>query len=168
MAKQTEDREDLLRDGTAMPVRGRLWVDRAEVVIGFRSQGQLSLYWDQDPVFQFDESCRLRRVFIDSCRLKAENGKLVRLRQPHESIARRVDRLRLVTEPISEVDEAAILQRLSDRLQQIDATLDQMVFDADQALLQSVGATPPEFARRVRGWIADWDRSLGVAGGPSA
>ena len=168
MAKQTEDREDLLRDGTAMPVRGRLWVDRAEVVIGFRSRGQLSLYWDQDPVFQFDESCRLRRVFIDSCRLKAENGKLVRLRQPHESIDRRVDRLRLVTEPISEVDEAAILQRLSDRLQQIDATLDQMVFDADQALLQSVGATPPEFARRVRGWIADWDRSLGVAGGPSA
>ncbi|WP_372896080.1 hypothetical protein [Stieleria sp.] len=168
MAKQTDDREDLLRDGTAMPVRGRLWVDRAEVVIGFRSQGQLSLYWDQDPVFQFDESCRLRRVFIDSCRLKAENGKLVRLRQPHESIDRPVERLRLVTEPISADDEAAILQRLSDRLQQIDATLDRMMLDGDQTSLQTVGATPPEFARRVRAWIANWNRSMGVAGGPSA
>ncbi|MCS7465259.1 hypothetical protein NZK35_01065 [Stieleria sp. ICT_E10.1] len=168
MAKQTDDREDLLRDGTAMPVRGRLWVDRAEVVIGFRSRGQLSLYWDQDPVFQFDESCRLRRVFIDSCRLKAENGKLVRLRQPHESINQSVERLRLLTEPISEDDEAAILQRLSDRLQQIDATLEQMVFDGNQATLQTVGATPRDFARRVRGWIADWKEAMGVAGGPSA
>ncbi|QDV42119.1 hypothetical protein Enr13x_19620 [Stieleria neptunia] len=168
MAKQTEDREDLLRDGTAMPVRGRLWVDRTDVVIGFRSRGQLSLYWDQDPVFQFDESCRLRRVFIDSCRLKAQNRNLVRLRQPHESINRSVERLRLLTEPISQDDQAAILQRLSGCLQQIDATLEQMVFDGNPARLQTVGATPPEFARRVRGWIADWKQSMGVAGEPSA
>ncbi|QEG01255.1 hypothetical protein Mal15_53310 [Stieleria maiorica] len=168
MAKQTEDREDLLRDGTAMTVRGRLWVGNAEVVIGFRSQGQLSLYWDQDPVFQFDESGRLRRAFVDACRLKAQNGRLVRLLQTRPSDDQPVNRLQLLTGPVSDADQAAILQRLAEALQQIDVVLEQVESGGRGIELQTVGASAADFARRVRRWIEAWKGTQGVAGDPSA
>ncbi|WP_182866798.1 hypothetical protein [Stieleria mannarensis] len=168
MAKQTEDREDLLRDGTAMTVRGRLSVGDAEVVIGFRSRGQLSLYWNQDPVFQFDESGRLRRVFFDACRLKAQNGRLVRLRQPRPSEDPPVSRLQLVTEPVSDADQAAILQRLAEALQQIDAVLEQAESGDGRIDLRIVGTSAADFAGRVRQWIEQWKEAGGVAGDPSA
>ena len=81
MAKQTQDREDLMREGTAMPLRGRLLIEGIEVVIGFRPAGQCSLYWNQDPVFQFDAQHQLRRAFVDSRRLKALDGRLAYLKR---------------------------------------------------------------------------------------
>ena len=39
----------------------------------------MSLYWDQDPVYQFDLRGNLRRAFINSQRYSAVDGKLVRL-----------------------------------------------------------------------------------------
>jgi hypothetical protein len=42
MALEERDREDLLRDGRQMLVRGESLIAGTPVVIGFRSQGQLS------------------------------------------------------------------------------------------------------------------------------
>ena len=168
MAKRTQDREDLLRDGTAMPVRGKLLIDGVEVVIGFRRNGQLSLYWDQDPVFQFDTDSRLRRVFIDSNRLKSDNGRLVRLTKTDEHSNQPAGRLRLVTEPITAAAEARILQSLSHCLQQIDAALQSIDKLDGKTELQTVGASGRDFAGRVRRWIAKADQPIQLADGPSA
>lgn len=168
MAKQPADREDLLREGTAMPVRGRLRIDSTEVVIGFRARGQLSLYWDQDPVFQFDEECRLRRVFIDSNRFKAENGRLVRLVKLHDAGNPTVERLRLGTEAIPPRDESLILQRLTDCLQQIERSLGESSVACNDLSLQAVGAEPDVFLQRVRQWVARLSFPIGVSDQPSA
>ena len=61
MALEERDREDLLRDGRLMPLRGECLIDGVKVVLGFRSQGQLSLYCGPDPVFQFNAARELRR-----------------------------------------------------------------------------------------------------------
>ena len=168
MAKQTEDRENLLRDGIAMPVRGRLFLEDSEIVIGFRPDGQLSLYWDQDPVYQFDASQRLRRVFLDSNRFKVEKGRLFRLAKTAQGNDATTSRLRLVSEPISESEETLILQKLTDRLQQINDALTKTCLTTGEQQLQTVGLTDQEFRTRVRKWISRLDQPIRLADGPSA
>jgi hypothetical protein len=82
MALEEREREDLLRDGRNMPVRGECVIDATQVVIGFRSRGQLSLFCGADPVFQFNVDRHLRRVFFQGRRFAAENGRLVELIRP--------------------------------------------------------------------------------------
>ena len=79
MAIEEHDREDLLRDGRMMPLRGECLINGATVVAGLRSQGQLSLYCGPDPVFQFNADRELRRVFFQGRRFAAKNGCLVEL-----------------------------------------------------------------------------------------
>ena len=97
MARETHDREDLFRDGTQMPIRGRIDLDGTEIVIGFRKCGSASLYWDQDPVFQFNALHQLRRVYFRGIRYAAENGVLNQLGQSRTAVritTYRCDRLR--------------------------------------------------------------------------
>ena len=151
-----------------MPVRGKLCIDSAEVLIGFRPRGQLSLYWNQDPVFQFDENCRLRRVYFDSCRFKAMQGRLVRLVTSTESSRLTVGPLRLGTVNVPPSDSEAILHRLSFCLQQIDRTLEKFIDAADPSRLMTVGSDPTDFARRVRQWIATLDQPIPMSDEASA
>ena len=88
MAIKEHDREDLLRDGKRMPLRGKAIIDGETIVVGFRSDGQMSLYSGADPVFQFNQSQQLRRAFVEGQRYAAENGTLVKLTR--ESIGGRV------------------------------------------------------------------------------
>ncbi len=166
MAKQTHDREDLLRDGTAMPVRGRFLVGTVEVVVGFRSKGQVSLYWDQDPVFQFDELGQLRRVFFDATRFKAQDGRLVRMAQASDQAAPSVGRLRLAGELISDSDQRRILQRLSDCLQQMEQAFANPSADHGIDTLRCVGANQRDFVFRVRNWLTSLRQPLTISHGP--
>jgi hypothetical protein len=168
MAKRTEDREDLLRDGTAMPVRARMWVGPTEVVLGFRPAGQLSLYWGQDPVFQFNEKQQLRRVFIDAQRLAAQQGRLAVLSQPDRARQPPVDRLRLVAQPVSDSEQRRILQRAAQCLQQIDLTLRQAAESEAAPVLETVGASSHDFAQRFRRWLDQLDGAVSVAETPAA
>lgn len=81
MARHTEDREDLLRDATALVPRVMLQVEieerTVEVFAGFRNGEALSLYFDSDPVFHFNSAGHLRRAFADGHILKASQGRLV-------------------------------------------------------------------------------------------
>ena len=83
MARQTQDREDLLRDATAYQLRIEFLIEvgeeRVSVFAGFRENGGLSLYFGPDPVYQFNSQKKLRRAFVDDFIYKAENGQLVRL-----------------------------------------------------------------------------------------
>ncbi len=79
MALEEQDREDLLRDGRMMPLRGECVINGVTVVAGFRNRGQLSLYCGPDPVFQFNAERQLRRVYFQARRFAAENGYLAEL-----------------------------------------------------------------------------------------
>ncbi|NNE01189.1 MAG: hypothetical protein HKN47_28070 [Pirellulaceae bacterium] len=83
MAVHEHDHEDLLRDGRKMPLRGRTQIGDTAVVVGFRQQGQLSLYCGVDPVFQFDLQQKLRRVYFSGERFMAQSGELVQLIRTH-------------------------------------------------------------------------------------
>ena len=84
MALNEHDREDLLRDGKMMPLRGEAVIDGVVVTAGFRNDGQLSLYFGQDEVFQFNSASELRRVYQSGNRYAASNGTLVRLEKSHD------------------------------------------------------------------------------------
>ena len=78
MAINREIREDLMRDATAY-VR-RLMIrkspTREAIFMGFRRQGGWSVYFGEDPVYQFNALCKLRRVHFESQNYAASEGKL--------------------------------------------------------------------------------------------
>ncbi|MBP87639.1 MAG: hypothetical protein CMJ64_13105 [Planctomycetaceae bacterium] len=79
MARHEQDREDLMREATALVRRVEVALpDQAGTcVIGFRRDGAASVFFGADPVFQFNTQGELRRAFIDGKLVKAELGKLV-------------------------------------------------------------------------------------------
>lgn len=83
MARESHDREDLLRDATAYSTRIQFIADLGEgpleIFAGFHRTGAFSFYFDQDPVYHFNRSGQLRRAFADEVLIKAEAGQLVQL-----------------------------------------------------------------------------------------
>ena len=81
MARHEADREDLIRDATGL--RNRIeWVVPGEpepVVTGLKSNGHLSLYFGQDPVYQFDSAGRLRRAYAGAFLYRTEGATLARI-----------------------------------------------------------------------------------------
>ena len=68
MAKEAQDREDLLRDASGLPFRVELVLQTDKtseqtVVCGFRESGELSVYWGQETVLQFNADQELRRAY---------------------------------------------------------------------------------------------------------
>jgi hypothetical protein len=86
MARYESDREDLLREATALVERAEFRLpDAAEsLTIGFRRDGALSLFFGPDPVYQFNAAGELRRAFVAGLLYKAEQGKLVELRRERD------------------------------------------------------------------------------------
>lgn len=107
MAKQEQDREDLLRDGRQMAIRGETTMNDTVVTIGFRDAGQMSLYCGPDPVFQFNAGQQLRRVFFEGERYAADARHLVRLDR-----AARGGKVQFVAKHVSEDRYAAIIESL--------------------------------------------------------
>jgi hypothetical protein len=82
MARETHEREDLLRDAVALVPRVMLRVRMrgrsVDVFAGYRGES-LSLYFDDDPVYHFNGLGELRRAYVDGRLIKAERGQLVSL-----------------------------------------------------------------------------------------
>ena len=83
MARQESDREDLMREATALVRRAELtYPGRAEgepVTAGFRRDGRLSVYFGADPVYQFDDQHRLRRAYVAGFLYRTQGETLARL-----------------------------------------------------------------------------------------
>jgi hypothetical protein len=86
MARQPEDREDLLAEATALVERAELRLpgDARTIVAGFRATGCGSLFFGADPVYQFNSARQLRRAFVGGELYKAERGQLVALTRASE------------------------------------------------------------------------------------
>ncbi|MCA9226861.1 MAG: hypothetical protein KDA47_14665 [Planctomycetales bacterium] len=120
MARHESDREDLLREATALVRRIELRLpDLTEaIVVGFRRDGAASFFFGFDPVFQFRATGELRRAFRDGLLIKADSGRLVALRRSrteHESL--------LLSRELPPDETQALLDDLCDRLNHLHRAL---------------------------------------------
>jgi hypothetical protein len=89
LAKQEVDREDILREATALVNRvevkfsGRVGGDH--IVFGFRECGSLAIYFGAEPVYQFNVNQALRRAYHQGCLLKAVDCLLVSMRRERQN-----------------------------------------------------------------------------------
>jgi hypothetical protein len=113
MPSRESDREDLLREATALVERAELKiVGHAEpIVIGFRKDGSASFFFGADPVYQFNSAGELRRAYIGGLLYKAERGHLVALRRE-----RTATEVSLVRSELTAYETTAFLMTLGGRL----------------------------------------------------
>ena len=157
MARQEQNREDLLRDGKRMRLRAECTIDDVVVVIGFRSEGQVSVYVGADPVFQFNSSSELRRVFLNGKRYAAIQGRLCELTRPGSS-----ERVRFSPRAILAKVEAEITVALESNLAQVQRAL-----GSPETVWRLVGGDFLDFQKRLSDWIASVLDNLKIAETPN-
>jgi hypothetical protein len=149
MAREESDREDLLREATALVERIELAPIDADssdhVVAGFRSNGAASFFFGSEPVYQFNAAGELRRAFWNGVLIKASRGKLVSLRRrrlEHET--------QLVSRELSDDEQSDFIVAMSERLRTLASYL------ADDRY-RIVGQVPSDadVLDRVRNWLAE-------------
>lgn len=155
MALHESDREDLLREATALVARAEfLLVGQTEsVVAGFRRDGTASFYFGSDPVVQFDLSLRVRRGFYQGQMLKADRGRLIALTRH-----RTESETQLLRTEWPDAQALAYLDDMQIRLSELRRQL-------DDRSAQLVGAVPSadDIVPRLCEWLAALPEKLEVA-----
>src|SRR5437660_6544175 len=146
MSRRESDREDLLREATALVARAELNVAGFEqpIVVGFRRDGSASFYFGAERVYQFNTARELRRAYIGGLLYKAERGRLISLTRERSEAAVVLHRVELTDE-----ETIALLDVLRKRL----VTLHD-AFEAGQ--LEVTGQVPAnaDVASRISDWLA--------------
>lgn len=121
MARHEADREDLMREATALCQRAefRFGAANEEVIAGYRRDGSLSIYFGADPCYHFDAQLRLRRAFIDGDLYRTQGTTLARLSRIHSQQAVELSRRDLTFEQLQRMltDIAGRLKCLHTSLQ---------------------------------------------------
>lgn len=120
MARNEADREDLLREATALVQRGEFILSGYEepVTIGFRRDGAGSIFLEFDPVYQFNAQGELRRGYLRGKLLKAQQGTLVEMTRVRSEKA-----VELHSRTLSSVETEQVLQQMQEALAQVKAAL---------------------------------------------
>ena len=81
VARQESDKEDLIRDATALVERAELICDGSPtlVTIGFFRDGRCTVYFEQDPFYQFDSEGRVRRAYENGFLYRSQASTLARM-----------------------------------------------------------------------------------------
>jgi hypothetical protein len=155
MAHSESDREDLLREATALVERAELRIDgdSEPVTVGFRKDGSLSVYFGSERVYQFNAAGQLRRAFIAGLLYKAEQGRLVALRRqrmPSEVVLQRIE--------LHPAESEALLEDIQQRLQGLHLALHQRNYEL-------LGEVPPQsdVPGRVAAWLAEHPQPISIA-----
>ena len=127
MARTESDREDLMREAIALTERAELRIAGYSdtIVCGFRHDGSLSIYFGQDPVYQFDPDGLLRRACVDGLLYRSQRTTLARLRRERTNNQTLLLRTDLDPAELLHFRETMLswLQRLHAALQQAQFTL---------------------------------------------
>ena len=160
MARNELDREDLLREATALVQRVELAVtgQAGSIVVGFRRQGDGSIYLDADHVLQFNVRGELRRAFESGRLLKAEQGRLVELTRERTAADTTLWR-----RDLSHQEEAQLVTRMTDWL---DGLIQALAADGYQVIGQAPADV--DVVGRVRTWLTSLPRPLRIAKRPNA
>lgn len=131
MPRVETDRENLMRDASALRIRGELRVPgwNGTVIAGCRDNGGWSIYVGEDPCYHFDAEGRLRRAFVHGLLYRTQGGTLAELRRN-----RSPDASQLIRRDLENVERDAFLREMQRRLAQLRSALQ----TGAAALLQSV------------------------------
>lgn len=158
MARLESDREDLLREATALVERVELVVAGYDepVMCGFRRDGSVSLFFGGDPVYQFNTAAQLRRAFVAGRIYKAEQGRLVAL-----SRERGATQVSLIRDELSEQESTALLVTMHGHLNRLREALNVGSFVVR-------GEVPPggDVAGRIGGWFEALPNTIAIAARP--
>lgn len=159
MARQESDREDLMREATALVERAEFRVpgESEPVVFGLRREGAASFFFGPDPVFHFNSRYELRRSYVGGDLIKAEHRRAVRLRRVRTESETQLQRSELSPE-----ETAALLHLLQTRLAHVRASV-----EARQ--IEVVAAHPPgaDLTARLQEWLAAAPAEIALAARPN-
>jgi hypothetical protein len=158
MARESADREDLLREATALIERVELQVAGLDepVVVGFRRDGAASFFFGPDAVYQFNARNELRRGFLNGQLYKSTYGRLASL-----TPVRTADQTELRRHDLNDAETQkflsgaiALLKKLLESLTACEYTL--------------VGQVPADgdVIGRISRWLADLPEAISIAGSP--
>ena len=155
MSRQESDREDLLREATALVERIelRLAEQPESIVAGFRRDGAASFFFGQSPVYQFNSRCELRRAYVGGLLYKVDSGKLVEMRRERTATA-----VELRSRPLSPEETSKFLLDVEDCLKRLrDALI--------ARIAEVVGQVPSDkdVATRVAAWLRELPAGIVLA-----
>lgn len=144
MARNEEDREDLMREAIALFPRAELQVSQEPVPLfwGVKKSGHFSFYFGSDPVYQFDEHGALRRAYLEGALYRTQGetlARLIRSRSAEESVLNRTD--------LTVMERNLILQTMKDRFEQLQSAF------ADTAGVEFTKSLPEEGNSELRDQI---------------
>jgi len=159
MARREADREDLLREATALVERVELQIPGwpEPIVCGFRRDGAISFFFGADPVYQFNTSGQLRRAFLQGRIHKAENGHLVALTRE-----RTATEVSLVRHECTRAEEEAILNDARSTLTRLHTALTTGTFTISGQVPPNANITP-----RIEHWLSTLPPVLPIATRPN-
>jgi hypothetical protein len=132
------DREDLLREATALRVRAEFRIpSRTETVVaGRRDNGGWSTYFGQDPCYHFDADGRLRRAYVRGRLYRTQETTLAELQRVRSDTATQLLRRDLEPTELNDFlnDMRDQLTNLRNALQTEIATLQTVPANADVAI----------------------------------
>jgi hypothetical protein len=160
MERRESDREDLLREATALVERIELRIpaEPEQMVVGFRRDGSASFFFGAQSAYQFNSSGEFRRGYIGGLLYKAERGQLVSLRRQR-----------------SDAEVALIRTELNtDEAERLLADVQRRLLILQQAFLSDsitvIGQIPPDagLISRITGWLSQMASPLRIAPSPHA
>lgn len=143
MARNESDREDMIREATALKNRIEWHVpDNPEPVFaGIRSDGSLAIYFGADPVYQFTATGGLRRAYKDGFLYRTQGTTLARMsreRSSDETVLQRCD--------LSQPELDSFLATMDERLTRLRRSL----ADGSARELRSVAdSNPPDYETMI-------------------
>jgi hypothetical protein len=160
MARERQDREDLLAEAKALVERASLALagHDEDVMVGFRRDGGASLYFGPARVYHFTSRGELRRAMIEPLLFKAERGQLVSLRrQPGEGT------IELLRHDLDATEMQAFLAEMAARLTALRLALAAGTF-------RLIGQLPPDadVVGRLRAWLDELGSDIQFAQSPRA
>jgi hypothetical protein len=160
MARQEDAREDLMAEATALVERVELLLVGVPepIVAGFRRDGSASLFFADDPVYQFNSRGHLRRAFVDGRLYKADAGRLVEITRD-----RQANRIQLVSQELPAAASAAFIAELGARLNDLASKL-----ESTQAQVVAEVPLQSGVVARLGRWLAAHGRRIEIANTPHA
>jgi len=153
MTRREVDKEDLLREATALVQRAELELlgDLAvpHVIAGFRHKGAASFFFGADPVYHFNEDGELRRAYCDGLLIKANDGKLFSLRRE-----RRQGEIQLLRHDFTDAEQNEFVQRMQNALADL-----RMALESSRYKVVQQEPRDADFAGRLFEWLTRHDGS---------
>jgi len=155
MARNPEEREELLREARALVVRAEMDVDGFDepVVVGFRRSGAASFYFGQDAVYQFNAANELRRAYLDGTMYKTEGRQLVRLNPTRTS-----ESLELVSHQLTPAETSEFLSTAAAPIRALHDAIEENRY-------RMIGQVPADqdVAGQIRDWLAKLPPEIALA-----